>query len=329
MKNIIIPLFILLLFGCKKSTVEATEPIQPPQPPIVNNDILFTRNSELFILDTSAHTETQITNFNQNGTLNFTTNSARWNSDKTKIVFKSTKDNPRGEIYIANADGTSVMRLTNDTSYDYMPKISPDGSKIAFVRSVSNSNWSFSVQELFLMNVDGTNITQLTDLNSNVPMGTEGTGSFFDICWNGDSEIYFISDYETEYYARNYIYKYQLNNSSVSLVPSYYGRKTSIDISPDGRFMVYACSRRLLVILAPEICSSKIDGSDQQLLTNYSQDGTSPGAANFPSWTSNGKIMFVTIKDTESGEIYIMDSDGSNISRITNNTLREDAPFIR
>lgn len=50
------------------------------------------------------------------------------------LAFVSTRDNPAGtladasEIYLMDADGTNVRRLTNNHDGDGLPAISPDGT---------------------------------------------------------------------------------------------------------------------------------------------------------------------------------------------------------
>jgi len=64
------------------------------------------------------------------------------------------------EIYVMNADGSAVTRLTEDPQGEYQPTWSPDGTKIAFSRThvyedsttsystTSYSTTSYSWQEL-------------------------------------------------------------------------------------------------------------------------------------------------------------------------------------
>jgi tricorn protease-like protein len=52
--------------------------------------------------------------------------------DGKQIVFRSGRDGNH-EIYLMNADGTNVKRLTNTPATDTMPSFSPDGKQIAFV----------------------------------------------------------------------------------------------------------------------------------------------------------------------------------------------------
>jgi dipeptidyl aminopeptidase/acylaminoacyl peptidase len=60
-----------------------------------------------------------------------------------KLVFQTQSG---GDIYVINADGTGLSRVTHGLD----PQLSPDGSKIAFTR------WD-PRYELFTINVDGTN----------------------------------------------------------------------------------------------------------------------------------------------------------------------------
>jgi len=60
------------------------------------------------------------------------------------------------EICVINADGTSLVRLTNDPAIDEYPAWSRDGTKILFNCS-RNGN-----ANLFMMNPDGTRVTAIT-----------------------------------------------------------------------------------------------------------------------------------------------------------------------
>lgn len=66
------------------------------------------------------------------------------------------------DIYIMNADGTNVRRLTTANGYDGGPFFSADGKKITW-RRFSESGAS---AEIYTMNVDGSEQKQITRLNS-------------------------------------------------------------------------------------------------------------------------------------------------------------------
>ncbi len=49
-----------------------------------------------------------------------------------RIAFSQFDSGDR-EIYTANPDGSGVLQLTDNSSFDNLPSWSPDGSKIVFV----------------------------------------------------------------------------------------------------------------------------------------------------------------------------------------------------
>jgi TolB protein len=53
------------------------------------------------------------------------------------------------DIYVMNANGCDVRRLTDDPAHEYVPKWSPDGGDIAFVRQVDDQ------ADIYVMAADG------------------------------------------------------------------------------------------------------------------------------------------------------------------------------
>jgi Tol biopolymer transport system component len=79
-----------------------------------------------------------------------------------KVVFDSDRNGITHEIYVMNADGSSVAQLTDDGSYqNWWPRISPDRRKILFYRAPLANPESYQHASLWVMNADGTGVTQL------------------------------------------------------------------------------------------------------------------------------------------------------------------------
>ena len=81
---------------------------------------------------------------------------ANWSPDSTRLVYRSGRNNRQG-IWISNRDDSNAVQITSDGS-DAFPAWSPDARKIAFHRDSGGNN-----VDIYIMNVDGSNIRRLTD----------------------------------------------------------------------------------------------------------------------------------------------------------------------
>ena len=96
-----------------------------------------------------------------------------WSPDGERIAFASNRDGGRPdidaeyEIYVMDADGTNIQRLTHRPGADGHPDWSPDGSEIVF--SFNGEDGTGEDVGLWLIGADGTNLRQLTAGNSGHP----------------------------------------------------------------------------------------------------------------------------------------------------------------
>ena len=88
--------------------------------------------------------------------------SPSWSADGQKLVFVASSGEGEMEysedIYVMNADGSNVQRVTDTRAYESSPSFFPDGETIAFAR-YSERNGA----DIFAMKLDGTGLTKLTD----------------------------------------------------------------------------------------------------------------------------------------------------------------------
>ena len=82
-----------------------------------------------------------------------------WSHDGKRIAFASDRkgDLANIDIYVMDADGGNLRRLTENRIYDWFPSWSPDGERIVFV-SERDGN-----KEIYVMDADGGNLQRLTD----------------------------------------------------------------------------------------------------------------------------------------------------------------------
>jgi dipeptidyl aminopeptidase/acylaminoacyl peptidase len=85
-----------------------------------------------------------------------------WPPDGKKIVFDSNNEYPKArkaEVYIINADGSGLTKLTSNSAADTRPAWSPDGTKIVFSSDRDGGDY-----DLYTMDADGSDVAQLTNL---------------------------------------------------------------------------------------------------------------------------------------------------------------------
>jgi Tol biopolymer transport system component len=145
--------------------------------------------------------EIHVMNADGTGEVNLSNNPAgaddfapAFSPDGTRIAFASNRDDnsggyfgPNHEIYVMNADGSNVTRLTNDDIPDGEPTFSPDGSKIAYT-SVPAADY-----EVHIMNADGSGQTKLTGdaaADFGPAFSPEGTEIAFHSDRDGDFDVY-------------------------------------------------------------------------------------------------------------------------------------------
>ncbi|HMS02667.1 MAG TPA: hypothetical protein PKE51_06820, partial [Gemmatimonadaceae bacterium] len=167
--------------------------------------------------------------------------------DGTKIVFTSMKDGDL-DIYTMNVDGTDVKRLTNTPGYDGGPWWSPDGTKIVYRAHhpsdsaelaeyrdlLANNMIRPSKVELFVMNADGSDNRQITNLG----------GANFGPTWTPDGQRIIFSSNHTNPRSRNFdLYLVNLDGTGLTQVTTHGEFDGFPMFSPDGTKLIWASNR--------------------------------------------------------------------------------------
>ena len=235
-----------------------------------------------------------------------------WSPDGTKIAFGSNRDG-NDEIYVMNADGSEQTNISNNPEGDYAPDWSPDGTKITFT-SLRDGNF-----EIYVMNADdGSDVTRLTDnpfVDEFPAWSPDGTKIAFDSNRDIDEQTGLHNE---EIYIMN---TDGSNPTRLTTSPNFDGIP---DWSPEGTKIAFSSGRDGNA----EIYVMNADGSNPTRLTT-----TSPANEFTSSWSPDGtKIAFDSNKDDDSSpnsgfEIYVMNADGSNPTRLTTiNPTNDDSP---
>lgn len=225
----------------------------------------------------------------------------RYSPDGRKIAFESTMDGPQ-ELYIMNADGTGIRRLTFSGG-NSSPAWSPGGDQIAY-QTTRNGNF-----DVYRINVDGTGDTPLatTPAEDSLP------------AWSPLGDRIAFSSRSVDA-AADVMLMDPDGSNVVDLASNVAGVEDSWPTwSPDGSMIAFHSRRDDAV--GEEIYRANRDGTNVVRLT-FNNTGDANGFDIFPAWSPDGsRIVFNSGRaGTGFGEIYVMNAvDGGNVVRITNN----------
>ena len=230
-----------------------------------------------------------------------------WSPDGTKIAFSSYRDG-NSDIYVIDADGKNLIRLTQNPGYDSIPNWSPDGQRIAFT---SRRDGNF---EVYVMNADGENLIRLTQDPWN-----DGHPS-----WSPDGrKIAFTSHRNSE------IYVMDVGGNNLIRLTRNPASDAHPTWSPDGQNIAFVSDRAGTY----DIYVMDAEGNDPVRLTpirglphGRRDRWQNLGRDLHPSWSPDGrKIVFTSNRDGNY-EIYIMDADGGNPTNLTQNGAKDEMP---
>jgi TolB protein len=222
---------------------------------------------------------------------------------ESKIYFVSDRSGHK-EIWVMDYDGSNQSQLTHVGSISISPRISPDGSRLAF-SSLTKSGWDILMYSMDLNRL--VSFPHFGGTNLSPAWSPDATRLAFSSSRSGESEIY-ICDASGGNLHR------MTANKGPDVSPAW-NRKTGSQIA-------FVSGRTGL----PQVYTMEADGTNQQRMTDQ-------GYAVSPNWAPNGQFLTMawTRKygpgDPGSSDIYLMDVASKQWVQLTHDGGRNDFPF--
>jgi TolB protein len=258
---------------------------------------------------------------------------AYWSPDGKRLVFQSTRDGAScDQIYVMNADGTGVTRISNGKGATTCGFFLPDGKHILYGSTHEGGSecpprpdrskgymWAIPpAYDIYTATLDGKIVKKLTDAAG---YDAEGT-----VNWARKKIIYTSkASGDLDLWSMN------LDGGSKKRLTSSPGYDGGAFFFRDGRKIVWRAhhpaagpnldryqdllNQNLTAPMKMEIFVSDADGSGAKQITNF-------GCASFaPQFTPDGKrIIFSSNKnkcDSREFELFLIDVDGGNLEQVT------------
>ena len=245
--------------------------------------------------------------------------------DKVTFDLNGGLDGTSGQwdIWVGKADGTGLVQVTNDSYDDAMPQFSPDGTKVVFI-SYRGGGPQNSTGEVVIRNVDGTNEQDLP-----IPQ----------YVWDMWAPTYSPDGTKIAMYAWGYdatntefagiMVMDAAHGSNAKLLTDPFSADcfcwdTNPSFTADGTKIAFQRTNYTSSPHIADIYVMNADGTGAAKLTDSVGVNSDPLMLTIAG--VGERILFASNRDnlTADGngfEIYSMKTDGSGITRLTNNTL--------
>lgn len=255
--------------------------------------------------------------------------SATFHDKNGRIAFRRFLNEERtwGAVFTIKPDGTKERQVTfpPEGFVDRNPDVSPDGRRIAFQREAVLCDVACT-EEIFVVDADGSNLTQLTSNPPNIDCDDAGGTCNSTPAWSPDGKHIAFSRASgpviDDFLAEVRIYVMDADGSHLRQITKgdqpALGEDAEPQFSPDGRSMVFQRSNVRTATPQDGVALWIIDlrtGRERQL-TPFDLS-----AGDTPDWSPDGKrILFHDNQfgpSDVSANLYTIRADGTDLRQLT------------
>jgi Tol biopolymer transport system component len=216
------------------------------------------------------------------------------------------------QVWTASAHLGDARRLTSGPADSGWPVWSPDGRKIAFDSSRSDATPGDSrhVNDIYVMNADGSGVKKLTD----------SKGASSDAAWSPDGSLIAFDADRGDYPARQGIYVMSARGENlrrVTTLPAGDANDLAPRFSPDGTKLVFTRYRGTGGAEKAALFVVRLDGAGVRRLTSFAIH------AGDADWSPDGtRIVFEAYPNlTAYGDVYVVGATGGRPANLTRNPV--------
>ncbi len=234
-----------------------------------------------------------------------------WSPDGKKLLFVAPGGAEGGkkyglDIWVMDADGANPANLTQRIGDDRDPAWSPDGKIIAF----SNDGREDKIRQLYLMNIDGSDQTKLSDQFAESMPAWSADMKWLAYVFSGNArQILYLRSYESAFSSSQ-----RYDNFSVE---GRLGQVGQPAWSPDGNQIVYVRmdggEKKIWSVIAAS------GGADLSQLTKGPVDQN-------PAWSPDSKWIVYSSQVNGKGDLVLMTAAGTLQTNLTNSPANEAMP---
>lgn len=241
--------------------------------------------------------------------------SPSWSPSGEQIVFYLSEDSSVSGLYILDVFSHHIQLLNKYGTYVSSPSWSPDGHEIAFISGYDN------VGGIFVMPIDCKDTIKscATLLTPN-----DGFYGYTSPMWSPDGNyIAFVSTRDSVNNNNN-IFVMNRDGSQLRRLTENPGDDTDPSWSPDSRHIVYSAhslelGTNALMMIDTE-CSAEISCTYPIIGDNWEM---------MPDWSPDGNSIVFVDAIGDKFELYVTDTEGHYLQRLTYNDIQEINPRWR